>query len=775
MEYLRNRVDIKTDSCRADSYQSLAKLFAIASLLLGCGSVIAQQPICTVSASPPATAAAPVAPGTPVTLSANCTNSPTSYSWSPSGETTQSVVVSTSTSKTVSLTACNNAPTNFCSAVVSITVYATSAAAVQFVTVEKTISYVQTSATDVNVDPRPPGPLYGGPYWFGINVNGPNLSGITPPAFSGPINTAALGSFYNSGKLVYNASEGGWKAGAPNANNWGGTQSNRDSIWGNGTYTITAQGFNYPLQLTGDAYPNAPRMIFGGGSWSNGKYVIAKGKPLTITTNAFTAYGSYPNAVISIEPPFDNGSVQLFAAIPGLPFPAVPASNFASYTVPASAFTAGQDYTMGVTFQAIVDFNTNPALPGIVKAASYNAYTTATVSVTNPVFPMVVTGAASVNTPVATVSAAIQYRPQDVGTTGNVYVFALAPANKVLNVAADALTDHKGPVAKGSLTTTSAGPVPCVLAQLTASGQLTSVTASTMQAYLTGVLSSQGATVSVLNGISTALVSGAVFYVGYGTSSTTMINSGINQRVVTVPGTLACDPQAPQTGWWWNAAEDGRGFSVEVRGNNLFFAGYLYEPTGAPIWVGSVGPVTLDGSLYNGTLYRVSNGQTLTGTYKGEGTAAPIGPVTLAFTDARNGTLIWPGGSTPIVRFDSIIGSGNGQTPAFVPETGWWWNPAESGRGFFMEWKNNYAFLAGYMYDTNGAPIWYATQNPMVTPNQYTGSWFKVENGQALTGPYKKPDKATPIGSLAIQFQDQANATLTLPDGRPIPLTRHRF
>src|SRR5262249_9169472 len=57
--------------------------------------------------SPPANPSSPVAPGTQVTLTANCTNSPTSYSWSPGGGTTQSIVVAPTTSTQYFLTATN--------------------------------------------------------------------------------------------------------------------------------------------------------------------------------------------------------------------------------------------------------------------------------------------------------------------------------------------------------------------------------------------------------------------------------------------------------------------------------------------------------------------------------------------------------------------------------------------------------------------------------------------------------------------------------------------
>ena len=198
-----------------------------------------------------------------------------------------------------------------------------------------------------------------------------------------------------------------------------------------------------------------------------------------------------------------------------------------------------------------------------------------------PVFPMVVTG--SITPTVANINAAIQYRPQDVGTTGSVYVFALAPASMVKNVSAEAFANHKGPVTQG--TGAADAPLPCVLAQLTASGQLTAVTSGTLQAFLTGVLSSQGASVDVLKGVSTALISGAVFYVGYGSNSTSTINGGVHRNVVSVPGVQTCDPQVPQTGWWWYPAQDGRGFGIEVRGNTLFMSGYLYDDAGKATWM----------------------------------------------------------------------------------------------------------------------------------------------------------------------------------------------
>jgi hypothetical protein len=386
-----------------------------------------------------------------------------------------------------------------------------------------------------------------------------------------------------------------------------------------------------------------------------------------------------------------------------------------------------------------------------------------------PVFPMVVSG--SITSTVANITADIQFRPQDVGTAGSVYVFALAPATLVKNAVVTG--KHLGPVTNA---TAKDAPLPCVLAQLTSSGQLTAASSSSLQTYLTGVLSSQGASIGVLNGVSTALIQGSVFYVGYGPNSTAMINNGINRSAVTVPGPQVCQPQAPQTGWWWNKNEGGRGFSIETQGDHLFMAGYLYDSSGRATWMTSGGLTSLDGSFYNSTLLSYANGQTLAGPYQKPSDPTFPGSITLTFTDARNGTLIWPGGAVPIERFDSQLPPSTSPQPAFAPENGWWWNASENGRGYFLEFRNSFAFIAGYMYDASGNPLWYLSSGTMPVQQTFQGNWSQWANGQTMTGAYKPATQINGnVGALSIQFQDTMNATMTLPDGRRLPITRFKF
>ncbi len=390
-----------------------------------------------------------------------------------------------------------------------------------------------------------------------------------------------------------------------------------------------------------------------------------------------------------------------------------------------------------------------------------------------PVFPMTVRS--NIDAVSATASADIQFRPQDLGQSQSVFVFALAPATRVQG-GQSAQAMRVGVASGGSK---ADAPVACVLAQLNAAGQMVAVTSANLQAYLTGVLTAAGASVTILNNVPTITVAGATFFVGYGSNGTTMINTGVNRSAVTVPGALTCNPQAPQAGWWWNPLEDGRGFSVEVRGNNIFFASFLYDVSGRSTWYVATGPVSLNGSYYTGPLYSARGGQTLGGAYTGRPTLSEVGTVTLSFNDANQGTMVWPGGTVPLQRFNIVT---NGLTMAPVdgqPESGWWWNPLEDGRGFFLEFQGGWLDIAGYMYDDSGNSVWYLTVGQIggtASARSFLGSWWSYGNGQTLTGAWQQNRQTSNnVAPVTINFTSSTTAVMTLPNGRTTSLTRHRF
>jgi hypothetical protein len=304
------------------------------------------------------------------------------------------------------------------------------------------------------------------------------------------------------------------------------------------------------------------------------------------------------------------------------------------------------------------------------------------------------------------------------------------------------------------------------------------VSASTLQAIASNVIGSQAIPVTILNGVPTVNIGGATFFVGYGTTAQSMLNGGVNRSAVTIPGSQVCQPEAPQTGWWWNPLEDGRGFSVEKHGNNIFFASFLYDASGRSTWYVSSGPASLEGSLYVGDLLAASGGQTLGGAYPGFPALSKVGTLTLTFNSATSGTLIWPGGTVPIQRLP-FVPDGLALAPmANGIESGWWWNEQESGRGFFMEFQGDWLDVAGYMYDEQGNSVWYLTVAQMSGANKqsFSGNWWSFANGQTLTGAWKPNTRTSDhVAPVTIQFNGVDTALMTLPNGRTTSLKRHRF
>jgi hypothetical protein len=237
--------------------------------------------------------------------------------------------------------------------------------------------------------------------------------------------------------------------------------------------------------------------------------------------------------------------------------------------------------------------------------------------------------------------------------------------------------------------------------------------------------------------------------------------------------TLSCT--GPQSGWWWNPSESGRGFSLEVNAQNrIFFSSYLYAQDTSAYWMVSTGSLAT-AAAYLGTLNQYSMGQTLTGAYRAPTLGVSPGSLTLAFSSATKGTLSWPGGSVPIQRFDIVAGGAAAGPAAGMPQTGWWWNSSESGRGFFFEVQGTTLFLSGFMYDSAGRPVWYTSSGAMTGTTVYQGRLLQYAGGQTLTGAYQAPSSSSDVGAVTVQFATTTTATLTLPNGTQVVLTRFTF
>lgn len=231
----------------------------------------------------------------------------------------------------------------------------------------------------------------------------------------------------------------------------------------------------------------------------------------------------------------------------------------------------------------------------------------------------------------------------------------------------------------------------------------------------------------------------------------------------------------PQSGYWWNPAEVGRGYLLEYNGTKIFMATFLYDASGRSIWYGA-GPAPISGATFSAPLSSFSGGQTLTGAFRQASQGTSPGTISITFSDATHGSMTWPGGTIPIERYEFATNGLNSPPTSTQPQTGWWWNPNEGGRGYSVEVQANSAFIATYMYDGSGNPVWYASgPAPLSNSNTYQGSWTSYSGGQTLTGSYHSPTGTANAGSLTLQFTSSTAGTLTLPDGRQIPIQRFGF
>lgn len=112
----------------------------------------------------------------------------------------------------------------------------------------------------------------------------------------------------------------------------------------------------------------------------------------------------------------------------------------------------------------------------------------------------------------------------------------------------------------------------------------------------------------------------------------------------------------PENGWWYNPAESGKGFNIEVQRDTVFIATFVYDETGTPIWYSGSGK--LKDSTVTLTLLRFDGGQCIDCTYTKPTSSKAVGPVTVHFTSETSGTLSWQGETVPIERFNFALGGG---------------------------------------------------------------------------------------------------------------------
>jgi len=107
----------------------------------------------------------------------------------------------------------------------------------------------------------------------------------------------------------------------------------------------------------------------------------------------------------------------------------------------------------------------------------------------------------------------------------------------------------------------------------------------------------------------------------------------------------------PTQGLWWNPAESGRGYQIDLQGDTMIVTTYVYEQSGDPIWYLSSGTYDHTTATFTSAYDIFANGQCFGCPYVAPTHTGDAGPITIAFHTNQTATLTYPGGSTEISKF----------------------------------------------------------------------------------------------------------------------------
>ena len=129
---------------------------------------------------------------------------------------------------------------------------------------------------------------------------------------------------------------------------------------------------------------------------------------------------------------------------------------------------------------------------------------------------------------------------------------------------------------------------------------------------------------------------------------------------------------------------------------------------------------------------------------------------------------------TQILKFIAMLFSLAAMSAhAIFPDSGWYWNANQSGRGFNLEIQNNLLFVSAFAYTSGGQPVWYVSGGPMSSDRSYSGTLSLTNGGQCFGCTYRGP-AFTNAGSISINFTDETHAVISLL-GETISVQRQDF
>ncbi|MCK9489180.1 MAG: hypothetical protein M0Q42_07250 [Xanthomonadales bacterium] len=115
----------------------------------------------------------------------------------------------------------------------------------------------------------------------------------------------------------------------------------------------------------------------------------------------------------------------------------------------------------------------------------------------------------------------------------------------------------------------------------------------------------------------------------------------------------------PESGWWWNPAEDGVGYNIEIQDDFIFLAAYTYMASGSPrraTWFTASGQMQDQVTFQTNEVWTAQNGTCPTcSTFTPPQLVTPaaaLRPLRVDFHTETTAILTWGGQEIDIERFD---------------------------------------------------------------------------------------------------------------------------
>jgi YVTN family beta-propeller protein len=269
-----------------------------------------------------------------------------------------------------------------------------------------------------------------------------------------------------------------------------------------------------------------------------------------------------------------------------------------------------------------------------------------------------------------------------------------------------------------------------------------------------------------------------VYTANFDADNVSAIDVATNAVVATIPvGTSPASigrfigPQAiataPAAGVWYDPAEPGTGYGFDYKDGVLIAQVYSYRADGAAQWYLGAGNVA--GSQFTATLDKYADGQCISCLYKAPTLVGNDGNFTINFTSATTARVTLPGGRLAHIQRYFAAGAA---PPASAPVAGVWYDPAESGTGYALDYKDGVLIVQVYSYLAGGAAQWYLGAGN-VTGNVFTATLDRYVGGQCISCAYKVPSLAGNDGVVTIAFTSSTTADVVMPGGRTGHIQRY--